>query len=242
MTLWLILAAMTAGTLGLLLLPLVRQQRVAASRATLETAIYRDRLSEVKRDLERGLLTPAEAEAAEVEISRLMLASAGVAEAEAQDEEDPSAGQGPRWIAAGLVAAVVPLGTVILYLAAGSPNEPGYPFAARGEERTAAAQHVDTDMEAAVRSLAQRLEENPDNLEGWILLARSYIAAGQYQDAAEAYRRALDLSGNRPDLAGAYGETLVAAAGGIVTPEAHKVFEEMIRTQPDNGYMAGDGG
>jgi cytochrome c-type biogenesis protein CcmH len=234
MTLWLILAAITAGTLALLLLPLVRQQRATASRATLETAIYRDRLSEVKRDLERGLLTPAEAEAAEVEISRLMLAAAGAAEAEAQDEDDPSAKQGPRWIAAGLVATVVPLGAVILYLAAGSPNEPGYPFAARGDERTLTSQHTDSDMEAAIRTLAERLEATPDNLEGWVLLARSYIASGQYEDSAEAYRRALDLSGNRPDLVGAYGETLVAAAGGIVTPEARKVFEEMSRAQPDN--------
>jgi cytochrome c-type biogenesis protein CcmH len=234
MTLWLILAAMTAGTLALLLLPLVGHQRAAVSRAVLETAIYRDRLAEVKRDVERGLLTPAEAEAAEAEISRRMLAAAGTAEAQAQEKSDPSAGQSSRWVAATLVAAGLPLGAVVLYLAVGSPTEPGHPFAARENERTAADEHVGSDMEVAIQRLAERLETEPDNLEGWTLLARSYLSAGQYQEAAGAYRRAVDISGNRPDLAGAYGETLVAAAGGIVTPEARKVFEEISRVQPDN--------
>ncbi len=234
MTLWLILAAMTAGVLVSLLLPLVRRQRAALSRAALETAIYRDRLAEVKRDFERGLLTPSEAEAAEAEISRLMLAAAGTAEAQAQEKSDPLAGQSARWIAAALVAAGLPLGAVLLYLAVGSPTEPGYPFAARGNDTTAAAQHVGSDMAAAIDRLAERLETEPDNLEGWILLARSYLSAGRYQEAAGAYRRAVDLSGNRPDLAGAYGETLIAAAGGIVTPEARKVMEEVSRAQPDN--------
>ncbi|MDH3669414.1 MAG: c-type cytochrome biogenesis protein CcmI [Rhodospirillales bacterium] len=234
MTLWLILAAMTAGVLVSLLLPLVRRQRATLSRAALETAIYGDRLAEVKRDLERGLLTPSEAEAAEAEISRLMLAAAGTAEAQAQEKSDPLAGQGARWAAATLVAAGLPLGAVVLYLALGSPAEPGYPFAAREDETTAAAQHVGSDMAAAIDRLAERLETEPDNLEGWTLLARSYLSAGRYQEAAGAYRRAVDLSGNRPDLAGAYGETLIAAAGGIVTPEAREVMEEVSRAQPDN--------
>ena len=234
MTLWLILAAMTAGTLISLLLPLVRRQRAAVSRAALETAIYRDRLAEVEREVERGLLTPGEAEAAEAEISRRMLAAAGTVEAQAKEKSDPLAGRSARWIAAALVAAGLPLGAVVLYLAVGSPAEPGYPFAARENERTAAAQHVGTDMGAAIQRLADKLESEPDNLEGWTLLARSYLSARQYQEAAGAYRRAVDLSGNRPDLAGAYGETLIAAAGGIVTPEARRVMEEVNRAQPEN--------
>ena len=76
MTLWLLLAAITALALALMLRPLLWGRRSVTSREALETAIYRDRLSEVKRDLERGLLSPAEAEAAEAEISRRMLMAA----------------------------------------------------------------------------------------------------------------------------------------------------------------------
>ena len=80
MTLWLFLAAITALALVLMLRPLLWGPRGGATREALETAFYRDRLSEVKRDLERGLLSPAEAEAAETEIARRMLIDAFVAE------------------------------------------------------------------------------------------------------------------------------------------------------------------
>ena len=62
MTLWFVLAAITVVALVLMLRPLLWGRREGTSREVLETAIYRDRLSEVKRDLERGLLSPAEAE------------------------------------------------------------------------------------------------------------------------------------------------------------------------------------
>lgn len=231
MILWLILAAITAVALILIVRPLLRSQRDGASRAALETAIYRDRLAEVKRELERGLLSAAEAEAAEAEISRRML---GVAEAKSAAAEE-LAGQRSRWVAAALVTAILPLGAVVLYLAVGAPDEPGHPLAARQTEGDLAAEHAGVDMDQAMERLAERLEQEPDNLEGWILLARSYMAAGRYKDAIEPFHRALELSPDRdPDLLGAYGETLVAAAGGIVTPEARGVFEEVSGLQPDN--------
>lgn len=230
MTLWLLLAAITALALVLMLRPLLWGPRGGASREALETAIYRDRLTEVKRDLERGLLSPAEAEAAEAEISRRMLKVA--------EGRHAAASKAPamrsRWVAAALVTAVLPLGTVMLYLMLGAPDQPGHPFQARLAEREAAPQHSGIDMNEAIERLAQRLEEDPESLEGWILLGRSYAAEGRYDEAAGAFRRAVELSGNDPDLLGVYGETLVAAAEGVVTPEARRVFEEMSAAQPEN--------
>ncbi len=231
MILWLILAAITAVALILIVRPLLQGQQDGASRAALETAIYRDRLAEVKRELERGLLSAAEAEAAEAEISRRMLSVAEAKSAAAQE----LAGQRSRLAAAALVTAILPLGAVVLYLAVGAPDEPGHPLAARQAEGDLASEHAGVDMDQAMERLAERLAQEPDNLEGWILLARSYMAAGRFQAAIEPFRRALDLSPDRePDLLGAYGETLVAAAGGIVTPEAREVFEELSGLQPDN--------
>ena len=231
MILWLIVAAITAVALILILRPLLRGQQDGASRAVLETAIYRDRLAEVKRELERGLLSAAEAEAAEAEISRRMLS---VAEAKTSAAME-LAGQRSRWVAAALVTAVLPLGAVVLYLAVGAPDEPNYPFVARQAERDLTTEHAGVDMDQAMERLAERLEQDPGDLEGWLLLARTYMAAGRFEDAIGAFRRVLELSPDRdPDLLGAYGETLVAAAGGIVTPEAREIFEEVSGIQPDN--------
>ena len=200
MTLWLLLAAITALALVLMLRPILWGRRGVTSRETLETAIYRDRLTEVKRDLERGLLSPAEAEAAEAEISRRMLK---VAEARHSAAMEAPATRS-RWVAAALVTAVLPLGTVILYLMLGAPDQPNHPFQARQAAPEAATQHSGIDMGEAIERLAERLEQNPEDLEGWILLGRSYASEERYGKAAEAFRRAVELSGNQPELLGAY--------------------------------------
>jgi cytochrome c-type biogenesis protein CcmH len=89
-------------------------------------------------------------------------------------------------------------------------------------------------METAVASLAERLQANPDDADGWILLGRSYVTMESYPEAAEAFRRALQLKGAEPDLAAAYGEALVAASGGEVTPNARQAFQIAFDAAPDN--------
>ncbi len=234
MTLWVILAAMTVGSLALLVMPLVRAKRSGVSRAVLEREVYRDQLKEVQRELERGLLSTAEAEAATTEISRHMLATARAEAAEAAEGQAQGRHRAARRIALVLTAVLVPAGALGLYLYLGSPQEPGYPYAARLAERDQVAQHDDEEFTAIVARLAERLEREPNDLEGWILLARSYNASGQYREAADAYRKAIGLAGEAPELLGAYAESLTAAAGGIVTPEAAQLFERVRRALPNN--------
>ena len=57
MALWLILAAITLVTLGLLLFPLLRKRQSVFSAAGFDMAVYRDQLGEVDKDIGRGLLT-----------------------------------------------------------------------------------------------------------------------------------------------------------------------------------------
>ena len=73
MSLWFILAVMTAAAAFAVLWPLSRAPRL---RASSETEIYKDQLAEVERDRSSGLIAPGDAEAAEIEISRRLLAAA----------------------------------------------------------------------------------------------------------------------------------------------------------------------
>jgi cytochrome c-type biogenesis protein CcmH len=71
------------------------------------------------------------------------------------------------------------------------------------------------------------------------LLGRSEVSLGHYREAAEAYRHAAELSGQRPAIVGDYGEALVLVAGGIVTPDAQKAFETGLKdpqTKPRSRY------
>jgi cytochrome c-type biogenesis protein CcmH len=78
--------------------------------------------------------------------------------------------------------------------------------------------------------LRTHLKAKPDDLTGWLLLARSEVGIGRYREGAEAYRRAAELSSYRPDIAAEWGEALVMAEG-VVTLAAAKAFEAGLKDE-----------
>jgi len=234
--LWITIAVLTAVALGLLLVPLARRGRAPApTRAAYDITVYRDQLAEVDRDLERGLFGDDQAHAARIEIQRRMLA-AGPEDGSGGTEEP--ARPRPRGSVAVIaaIAVAVPAGAVGLYLYLGSPGAPGQPFAERGTA-TAGADAEAGDQEglrAVVGRLAERLLRNPDDLNGWLLLARSYMTLEHYDDAANAFRRAMGLSDNRADIAAGYAEAVALGDGGPITPEVRQIFEGVFAAEPGN--------
>jgi cytochrome c-type biogenesis protein CcmH len=92
-------------------------------------------------------------------------------------------------------------------------------------------------MQEAIGRLRAYLRQHPDDLTGQLLLARSELSLGHFQEAAEAYARAAELSGNRPDISGDWGEAQVLAAGGAVTPAARQAFTAALK-DPDGAPRA----
>ncbi|MCP5074247.1 MAG: tetratricopeptide repeat protein [Rhodobacteraceae bacterium] len=88
------------------------------------------------------------------------------------------------------------------------------------------------DVEPMIAALANRLQLNPDDAEGWRMLGWSYFNTERYGQAAEAYRRAADLRGDDADLYSAYGEALVRAAQGQVTATALAVLDKTLELNP----------
>jgi cytochrome c-type biogenesis protein CcmH len=201
------LLGLTALALALLLAPLFLRRRGAASRDAYSLAVYRDQLAEVERDLARGVLRAADAEAARAEIARRILAlKPGHAETGASTM--------PR-AAATVAILLLPVAAWGLYWQLGSPSLPDQPFAERA---------APIDIKEALARLAAHLKEHPEDLTGWLLLARAEMGRGHYGEAVEAYRHAAELSGQRADIAGDWGEAQVLAAGGTVTPAARAAF------------------
>ncbi len=230
MAFWLIAAALVVATVAFLLLPLLRRPSPLAIRSDYEAAIYRDQLAEVDRELEGGMIGPKEAEAARLEVSRRLLA--------ADHRQDGrlapairSAGRG-RVVAAIAVALLLPSAAIGLYLHLGSPRLWDAKQMAGGAPVALAAEHQSADMGDAMLRLAARLQENPDDLDGWILLARSYAATNRFSEAAAAYEAALALAPSSPELQAAYGEATALAAGGLVVPRARAAFEAALAGRP----------
>ena len=232
--LWAAIGLLTAGVVVLLLYPLTRAAGAATpGRSDFDISVYRDQLAEVDRDVERGLLTDDEADAVRTEVQRRMLAAAP--EVTEVDGEAVTTGRRNR-VVAGAVALAVPLGAVVFYLQIGSPHLPGQPFAertvpdqvAQGETHRGSGE----DLEKMVGQLAQRLLRDPDNIDGWLLLGRTYMNMRRFEDAANAFRRALEGAGGRADIAADYGEALVFAGG--VSQQAIEIFEEVAKTDGRN--------
>ena len=87
-------------------------------------------------------------------------------------------------------------------------------------------------MNEMVLRLEQRLAQNPDDLEGWALLGRTFMLQSEYGRASDALARALSLSGGDPQLRAAWAESLVLAAEGEVTERAEDGFRAVVAARP----------
>lgn len=224
LSLAIVLVGLTSLAVAALLLPLLLRRGRTQSRDAHNLAVYRDQLAEIERDITRGLLSGEQAGAARAEIGRRILALA--------PEGDGDVVANPRRIAAATVAILVlPVAALLIYAQLGSPALPDLPFADRGSAASdAAADNSDhVDMNTALAQLRAHLKTHPDDLTGWLLLARSELGLGQYQDSVDAYRRASDLSGQRADIVASWGEAQVLAANGTVTPAARQAFEAALK-------------
>jgi cytochrome c-type biogenesis protein CcmH len=89
------------------------------------------------------------------------------------------------------------------------------------------------DVAAMVAKLEKHLQDAPDDLQGWLMLGRSYLALQRLDDAVNAYDRAHRL-GKNPEAALGLGEALSMRAGGEITPDAANLFEEALAIAPSN--------
>jgi cytochrome c-type biogenesis protein CcmH len=222
MAFWIAAVALTAFAVAAVLLPMVRRGKATdAGAAAYDQEVYKAQLAELERDVEQGTLSPAEAEASRVEISRRLLAADRAAET-----QDTSQGAGGGKSALIAIALFVPVFAIGLYAIHGAPALPGQPFAERKDPEGPA------NLQSMIQRLARQLEENPDNVEGWGLLARSYMATGHFDKAAKAFEKALGLDAGNVNLRSAYGEALFLKAGEVVTPAALAAFKSVLEKAP----------
>ena len=216
---WIVIAAMTAAVIAALLLPVLKRGAgEGVDRNAYDRAVFRDQLAELDRDLERGVIGPAEAEAARNEISRRIIAAA-------ERPQERQAAVAPA--VALLCVLLVPIVAIPLYVKAGSPGLPGVPLAARMAEA-----EEKGDYEALIVKVEQHLASNPDDIEGWKVLAPAYRRGMRFADAVEAHRNIVRLSPPDALAIADYAEAMVMAGQGIVSAEAHDLFGKALELDP----------
>ncbi len=220
MGLWVVFAVLTGVAVLAVLMPLTRTRSGARTGQDSDIAVYKDQLREIDADLARGVVNASEAEAARTEVGRRLLA------ADRAGEITSTVRPVPRVLVAAVIV-LVPLVSLAVYLAVGSPNLPGQPLSARMQ-----APPQEQDVEMLVARVEEHLAADPEDGRGWEVLAPVYMRVGRFEEAAQAWANAVRLLGPSADREASFGEALVAARDGVVSQDARAAFERALELDP----------
>ncbi len=218
---WAIGAALAAAALWAILRPLdARRAGTRVSRRAANLAIYRDQRRELDADLAAGKLERADHERALAELEARALEDADVPDA-------ADAGGGRRRGQAIAIGAATPLVALAVYFAVGNPG--ALVAEQHGSGAVSAAQ-----IEVMVGQLAARLRENPEDAEGWKMLARSYTVMGRYGEAVEAYMQASQRDPRDAQLLADFADALGMARGRSLQGEPERLVRRALGIDPQN--------
>ena len=220
MILWFSIAALIVGACLFVLWPLIRGS-AGEDRLAREIAMYEARKVELIRQRDAGEISSGECDAALTEQGRALLALSRGRAATAGDDAGQSARR--RKFAALVLLIGVPVLALPIYLRVGAPSLPDVPLAAR--ERS----QQQFDVATALQKIETHLAQNPNAARGFEVVAPVYLKAGRYADAARAYSRVIELSGETPERLADLGESLVAEQDGVISAEARQAFERSLK-------------
>jgi cytochrome c-type biogenesis protein CcmH len=220
MLFWLLAVLLLLLVLLVLAWPLLRPSRGqhAGDDYSLNLSVYRDQLQELAAQQENGLLTEEQAEQVRNDIERSLLQ-------EVPDETDAPAPTAPvparRWPVA-LIAVLFTAASLSLYMYLGSPD------VTSGHGTTPAS------VDEMVHRLEQRLQTNPDDVDGWLMLARSYEVLRRFNDAVTVMQRLYQQLGDEPVIMIRYAHALAMANGGRFNGKAEALIKRALEIEPEN--------
>lgn len=232
---------------------MLRGRSADVSAAEYDLQVYRDQLAEVDRDLARGVLAQEDADRVRVEISRRVLA------ADAQVQSESAAPyQNKRITQAGLALSLVTMfaGSFAVYSWIGAPGYPDLTLSDRAAlaqdtlanrasqaefeaqlPRTAEVE-IDPGFAELLDQLRTAVEDRPDDLRGYELLARNEATVQNYKAAYAAQQRVIEIKGDRASSFDyvQFADLMIRAAQSYVSPEAENALREALSRDPKNGF------
>ena len=232
---WLICALFIVIALAFVLPPLFQTEETteAAGQREANIAVYRDQISELDADVRNGLISKEQYQQEHDELERRLL-------------EDVLKGgsalkkQGQRRITRSLIYGIgfaVPLAAVLIYLQVGNRQAIAGPpagFRPAGLQAQAGQQRSQEQIEASVAALAKRLEQNPNDVDGWRMLANSYTSMERYADAAKAFEKAAVVRPNDADLLADYAFALAMTNDRSLQGRPRELLERALQLDPEN--------
>jgi cytochrome c-type biogenesis protein CcmH len=205
----------------------LRAPKAKASRKEANIAIFRDQLQELETEKTEGMLATTDFEQAHRELQRRLLEDV---EPDAAATQAAPASYGPSRKMAIAILLLLPVLALLGYGILGKPQ------ALDPMQTVAQPKMTPEQISGMVAKLAERMQANPDDMQGWLMLARSYKTMGRYEEAAEAYGKAAKLVNEDPELLASYAETLAMASGKGLTGKAGQLIARALKLDPQHPH------
>lgn len=214
-------------TLGLALLalifvlpPLLRSRSVSSlqQRRQINIDVYRDQLRDLEAEYAQGAFDKNQFDAAKLELENRL------AEDALSDEDQPIFNKGGKKLGIALGVAI-PLLAFGIYFLIGNPwaiNE-AVPAVASGQHG---------DFSAMLDKVRQKTEENPNDGEAWLMLAKTHSVMEQWPDANKAYARAVQLQPKNATALAGYAESLAILNGRVLQGQPAELIRQALAINP----------
>ncbi|HEY5074126.1 MAG TPA: c-type cytochrome biogenesis protein CcmI [Pyrinomonadaceae bacterium] len=233
LTFWIIAALFMLFALWFVLPSLVQKadDDRGDDRRAANVLIYKDQFKEMEADLKNGLMSEEQYQQDKEELERRLLEDVN-----RPNSDSTAAAPSTRKFAYG-VGMAIPIGVIAFYLIVGNPKVLSPSLATAGTAPPATQQGgpmSDQQIAANVDKLAKRLEQNPNDAQGWLMLARSYTSMERFSEAASAYERATALNGNDAGIWADYGEALAMSNGHRLAGKPTEAINRALQIDPKN--------
>ncbi|MEN3325275.1 MAG: cytochrome c-type biosis protein CcmH [Acidobacteriota bacterium] len=234
---WVICALLIVIALAFVLPPaLQRSEKNIVSddeRRQANIAIYRDQLSELEADRRNGIVAEDQYAQDRDEIERRLLEDTATTRSKKTTGATPINARNTAY----LLGIGLPLVAIVFYLRIGEPDRISNPAPVGAPASASAAappERTQEQIEANVAKLAERLKSNPNDLQGWTMLARSYSSMEKYPEAADAYAKATELNPKDADLLAEYAFVTGMAGGRSLEGKPTEIINRALKADPEN--------
>jgi cytochrome c-type biogenesis protein CcmH len=240
---YVIAALMLLLALLFILLPLLLAKRSSQTRLSTEAAnleAFRQQKREITAEFQRGLMTEAERDGAMDELATRAATEIDVDSKVKQGRADSSnISLKTPWILGFVISLFVVAGSVLGYATWGQHDARVLTAATATTKNADApldpnAPMSDKQIVALVDNLAKKMQENPNDAKGWILLARTQQALGQLGASVDAFQRAVALTPNDAQLLADYADAQAMVQEGVFEGKPRALIAQALKADPKN--------
>ncbi len=196
-------------------------------------SVYRDQLIELNSDLQNDILTQEQYERSKQELQQRMLQD--VPEREKMTIKKTKSIH--NIVMSSVIVLALPLAAVSLYLLIGDTRGllPQAQLANATQMQRASNESPagHDNFSSVVDNLVARLNNNPDDVEGWVMLGRTYAIMGRYDDASNTYTKLVELVPDNPQILSDYADVLAMKNQGSLAGKPAELINEALRIDPE---------